>query len=69
MRGGMDSRAVNNRAGQEQVSGNEPREGSPSPPGSPMWVPKALPSPVTRSASTVPWTLSPASQDAPSSQQ
>lgn len=73
MRDGIvDGRSVNNgvRGGrEEQESGNGPRGGSSSHPGSPRWVPKAPPSPETRHASIVPWTLSPACLAAPSSRQ
>lgn len=64
-----DRRSVNTSGGENQGSGKGPRRGSPSHPESPKWVPRALPSPETRRASTVPWTLSPAPQGAPSSQQ
>ena len=75
-RGGQDlvgTSSGNNREGRTQRAPGQgttrrvgPRGRLPSRTGYPRtWVPRALRSPVTRCASTVPWTLSPASRGAP----
>lgn len=62
------SRPVNKRERQDQDAGNGSGGGSEHHPGSPKQVPRVLSSLVTRRASIVLWTLSPASLGAPGSQ-